>query len=161
MRKSAIIAAATVVTAAAMTMNGQPTHADPVGPQPVPPPGSTFGPPGWAPAPKVGAPPVFANTHGTTDSRGTRAGTVADWDAPGPGLPGSVIGPPKAPGQNLGPAHGVGPYGGFEYGPPLTNGGGTKADTVVPPLEDPHGRPLRDIPMIPAPPTVKPPAAYG
>jgi hypothetical protein len=48
----------------------QPTHADPVGPSPVPPVGAAFGPPGWVPRPEVGSPPAFANTHGPTDSRG-------------------------------------------------------------------------------------------
>lgn len=136
-------------------------YSDPVGPPPVPPPGTLMGPPGWAPAPKVGAPPVFANTHGPTDSRGTRASANVDPAEAGIGLPGSVLGEPKAPSQNLGPNHGVGPLGGFEAAPPHSNGGGTNAGTIVPPLEDPHGQPLQDVPYIPPPPTVKPPPAIG
>ena len=137
----------------------RPAHADPVGPPPVPPSGAAFGPPGWTPPPRVGAPPVFANTHGPTDSRGDKVTSNADPAEAGTGLPESVLANSPAPNQNLGPNHGVSAFAGFEAAPPQSSGGGTQVGAAAPTLEDPHGRPLQDAPPPPRAPTVKSPAA--
>jgi hypothetical protein len=161
MTTSTAFAVALAVAVGISTAGVPSAHADPVGPPPVPPPGSSFGPPGWAPPPKVGAPPVFANTHGSTDSRGVKVTSNADPAEAGTGLPGSVLGNAPAPNQNLGPNHGVSAFAGFEAAPPQSSGGGTQVGAAAPTLEDPHGRPLQDVPAPPVAPTVKPPAAIG
>jgi hypothetical protein len=154
----AIVLAVAVWVSAA---GAQPAHADPVGPPPVPPVGAAFGPPGWTPPPRVGAPPVFANTHGPTDSRGVKVTSNADPAEAGTGLPGSVLGNSPTPNQNLGPNHGVSAFAGFEAAPPPSSGGGTQVGAAAPTLEDPHGRPLQDVLAPPVAPTVKSPGATG
>lgn len=149
------------MTVLALSILGMSSAAAEPGPPPVPPPGADFGPPGWSPPPKVGAPPVFANPHGATDSRGVRVRSNADAAESAVGMPNSVLGNTLAPNQNLGPTHGIGPYAGFELAPPPNYGGGTTISATVPKLEDPYGQPLLDVPAPPPPPTVKPPAAYG
>jgi MspA len=137
----------------------RPAHADPVGPPPVPPSGAAFGPPGWTPPPRFGAPRVFANTHGPTDSRAVKVTSNADPAEAGTGLPESVLGNSPAPNQNFGPNHGVSAFAGFEAAPPQSSGAGTQVGAAAPTLEDPHGRPLQDAPPPPRAPTVKSPAA--
>jgi hypothetical protein len=58
MSKPTTVAIVLAVALGISAAGAQPAHADPVGPAPVPPPGAAFGPP------RVGSPPVFANTHG-------------------------------------------------------------------------------------------------
>src|ERR1700730_12049088 len=161
MSKSTSFAIVLALAVGISVAGAQPVHADPVGPPPVPPPGAAFGPPGWTPPPRVGAPPVFANTHGPTDSRGVKDPSKADPAETGTGLPGSVLGNSPAPNQNLGPNHGVSAFAGFEAAPPQSSGGGTQVGGAAPTLEDPHGRPRQDEPPAPVVPTIKPPGATG
>ena len=76
--------------------------------------------------PRFGGPPVFANTHGPTDSRGVKITSNADPPEAGTGLPGSVLGNSPAPNQNLGPNHGLSAFAGFEAAPPQSRGAGTR-----------------------------------
>src|SRR5690348_11726258 len=117
-------AAALSVSIITQVLGGAPVAgADTVGPAPVPPPGSSVGPPGVAPPYKVGFPPVFANTHGPTDARGVIVGGNPDAAESDVGLPNSVLGNSPAPNQNLAPNHGIGVFGGFEAAPEEANGG--------------------------------------
>jgi hypothetical protein len=161
MSKSITLAIVLAVAIGFSATGAQSAHADPVGPPPVPPPGAAFGPPGWTPRPEVGSPPVFANTHGPTDSRGVKVTSNADPAEASTGLPGSVLGNSVTPNQNLGPNHGVSAFAGFEATPPRSSGGGTQVGAAAPTLEDPHGRPLQDVLAPPVLPTVKPPGAFG
>jgi hypothetical protein len=144
MSKSTTFAIVLAVAVAISAAGAQPAHADPVGPPP-----------------RVGAPPVFANTHGPTDSRGVKVTSNADPAEAGTGQPGSVLGNSVAPNQNLGPNHGVSAFAGFEAAPSQSSGGGTQVGAAAPTLEDPHGRPLQDEPAPPVAPTVKSPGATG
>jgi hypothetical protein len=162
MTKPPRIRAAAAFSVISMGLGGAPAAAaDPVGPPPIPPPGASVGPPGFAPGYRVGAPPVFANTHGPTDARGVRVNSNADAAESGVGLPDSVLGNSPAPNQNLAPNHGVGVFGGFEAAPGAANGGGIQPGTNEPHLEDPHGRPLQDRPSNDQIPLTPPPSAYG